>query len=94
MFLYLQGPLLSYEDLDQYIGPREADHYTCTLCDQFRHRSTTSLRCHIESKHFPHTFSHQCDICLAMMGTRKALLNHKAKCKKANFVDCENETNM
>ena len=94
MLLSLQGSLLSYEDLDQFFGPRENENYTCGLCGQFRHRSTTALRCHIESKHFPNTFTHTCDLCLATFGTRKALLNHKSKCKRENFVECQNVSSM
>ena len=74
-----QGSIESYEDLDQFITPRENDHYSCGLCHMFRHRSTGSVRWHLESKHFPNFFIHHCPHCQAVLPTRRALDTHVKK---------------
>lgn len=89
--LFFQGSIQCYEELDQFITPRESDHYSCGLCHQFRHRSTMSVRWHLEAKHFPGCFTHQCLHCEAILPTRRALDSHVKRehpvwCEMANCV--------
>ena len=95
--LFFQGSIQCYEDLDQFITPRESDHYSCGLCHQFRHRSTMSVRWHLEAKHFPGCFTHQCHHCDAILPTRRALDSHvkREHCVMwggqlcDNYLDCD-----
>ena len=69
----------TFEELDQFIR-RENQEYFCSICLGFRHKSTASIRNHLESKHFNGKFSHPCPHCPAILNTRKALENHRRKC--------------
>ena len=68
---------LMQEDFDKYVAkePFEKGYY-CTLCQMFRKRGIPDVRNHIESKHFPNTFSYNCELCDAALGTATALKRH------------------
>ena len=59
---------------------RENQEYHCVICFQFKHKSTAAMRNHIEAKHFPDMFTHECFHCKAILNTRSALDSHKRKC--------------
>lgn len=69
----------SHEDFKKYILPTEWGKI-CSLCHEFSHKSLYNVMNHIESKHFPNTFTYSCNKCGAKVGTKKGLERHKAKC--------------
>ena len=50
--------------------------FACALCS-FSMTRRLHVRNHVESKHFPNTFTYPCPICSKEFGTNKAFLNHK-----------------
>ena len=60
-------------DFDQFIlkDPAEKGFY-CNICQLFRKRGIPDVRNHVESKHFPNTFSYPCNLCDAILGTNTA----------------------
>jgi len=74
-----KGSLQDPKEMDQYIVRSNGKDYLCVLCNQFSHHSRHSVRNHVESKHFPNTFSYPCTECGKMSSTRKAYENHIQK---------------
>jgi len=68
------------EDLHAYVveNPDEgAKHkFMCVIC-QRTGLNRRDVRNHVESLHFPDSFSYTCDLCGKVMKTKKALNNHK-----------------
>ena len=56
------------------------DALTCSICQNFSHKSKYTLQNHIESKHFPNTFVYTCPKCQKNVYTREALICHKKRC--------------
>lgn len=89
MFLYsnlhfLPGILSTPEDLKKYIVQGEKGP-TCGVCFMFSHRSKSNVQNHIESKHFPNSFSYSCHKCSRNVSTKKALEIHVNRCKEVPF---------
>ena len=74
-FLGLSCP----DDLKIYIL-HGVDALTCSICQNFSHKSKYTLQNHIESKHFPNTFVYTCPKCQKNVSTREALICHKKRC--------------
>ena len=74
-FLGLSCP----DDLKRYML-YGVDALTCSICQNFSHKSKYTLQNHIESKHFPNTFVYSCPKCLKNVSTREALICHKKRC--------------
>ena len=65
------------EDLERYILKDESGSYLCALCSELKpNKARSKVWCHIESKHFPNTFTYQCEICFQDLTTRKAYQKH------------------
>jgi len=58
----------------------ESGKPTCGVCGNFSNHSLGNVRHHIESRHFPNTFSYTCHHCHKTVATRKALQRHLQKC--------------
>jgi len=67
------------DDLKIYIL-HGVDALTCSICQNFSHKSKYTLQNHIESKHFPNTFVYTCPKCQKNVSTREALICHKKRC--------------
>ena len=65
-FYCLGFTINSFEELDQFMR-RDNQEYHCVICFQFKHKSTTMMRNHLESKHFPNLFTHECSNCKAIL---------------------------
>ena len=67
----------SFEEFEQFVE-KEIDHngYFCIICQVFRKRSKPEVMRHVESRHFPNTFSYSCSQCGAVLGTQTALTRH------------------
>ena len=75
LFLGLSSP----DDLKKYMLSGVEAH-TCSICQNFSHKSKYTLQNHIESKHFPNTFVYTCTKCDKNVFTREALICHKKRC--------------
>jgi len=68
------------EDLHVYVTENpdlgSKHKFICALCNQSG-LNRRDLRNHVESIHFPGTFTYSCDICDKELKTKKALNNHK-----------------
>jgi len=73
----------SQEDFDMFVT-REGPVCVCTLCGVFRNKTITNVRCHIESKHFPGTFTYSCPICGKQCNSKTSLRDHNSFCKKVH----------
>jgi len=71
--LDLQSP----EDFKKYIVKTDRGQ-TCSICQEFSHSSKSNVRKHIESRHFPNSFSYTCAYCDTVVGTQMALDKHMA----------------
>ena len=60
-----------------YVTRSEAGKPTCGVCGNFSNHSLGNVRHHIESKHFPNTFSYTCRECPATFGTYNSLNMHQ-----------------
>jgi len=63
------------EDFNQFVE-RNSSGVSCSICHSFSHKSVSSVRIHIESKHFPNSFTYNCPLCEMTFGTKKSLENH------------------
>ena len=72
------GVITNLQDLDKYILTSENGSFYCGICHQAMNQKG-NLRQHIEAKHFPNGFSYQCSECTLVLGSRKALYNHKQR---------------
>jgi len=79
-----KGILSTPEDLKKYIVQGEKGP-TCGVCFMFSHRSKSNVQNHIESKHFPNSFSYSCHKCSRNVSTKKALEIHVNRCKEVPF---------
>jgi len=71
----------SPEDFDMFVT-RDGPICVCTLCGVFRNKTITNVRCHIESKHFPGTFSYSCQFCGKPCNSKTSLRDHSQSCKR------------
>ena len=62
------------EDFLNYLT-KDGGKYYCSLCE-YSSSNKTHVKDHIESQHFPNTFSYQCPYCDNVVGTNKALKRH------------------
>jgi len=68
------------KELLQYVRKEPADkRYYCTLCDKFSHTNSHHTRNHVESQHFPNTFSYPCDMCDSVFSTNSNFSMHKSR---------------
>ena len=72
------GVITNLQDLDKYILTSENGSFYCGICHQAMNQKG-NLRQHIEAKHFPNGFSYKCSECTLVLGSRKALYNHKQR---------------
>ena len=77
------------KELLQFVR-RDPDNkkYYCTLCEKFSQKVITLTRNHVESQHFPDTFSYPCDMCGDVLTTNTKLMHHRTRkhLNKKNFT--------
>ena len=66
--------------LDQFMEKNATGRMQCSICKDFSH-DRTHVRNHIESKHFPNTFSYNCpyEHCGKVFYTFQAIQKHKSR---------------
>ena len=78
---YLLGQITCPEDFQKFIHRDQSGRYECTLC--FHNViSLKDVKNHVESKHFPNTFSYSCTLCDKTFGTNSAYTTHKGRYHK------------
>ena len=66
------------EDFEKFVFKNEGERvFSCGLCYEFSHRTKYCVVMHVESKHFPNTFSYTCQVCEKVFHTKKAFQVHK-----------------
>ena len=66
------------KDFYKVVKRREDGTYMCLIC-QYSGQMNYRVRLHVESKHFPNTFTFNCPKCDVTVGTKKGLQNHIRK---------------
>ena len=70
------------DDFEQFVQRNgNSGHYYCQLCN-YSQAQFSVVKNHVESKHFPNTFSYQCPFCDKHFGTNKAFIIHKNRFHK------------
>jgi len=65
-------------DLLQFVRKDPGDQkFHCILCDKFSHTVITCARNHVESQHYPDSFTYPCDLCDQILTSRNKFNNHK-----------------
>ena len=81
-------------ELLQYVRKDQTDQkFHCTLCDKFSHKYSSCTRNHVESKHFPNTFSYPCDQCEMVFSTKSNFSMHRSRKHNPNrmsIIDVNN----
>ena len=75
------GVIKKLEDFDSFIRLDEHGVPGCGICLAFSHSAKSNVRNHIESRHFPNTFTYACPRCAKILASKKSLQNHASKCK-------------
>ena len=76
----ISGEFSSPQDFEQHMISDGMGSFTCKLCDYTKTR--THVRNHVESIHFPNTFTYNCDICGKEFGTNNAFSVHRKRMHK------------
>jgi len=67
-------------DLLQFVRRDPLDkRYHCSLCDKFSHTNSYHTRNHVESQHFPNSFTYPCDQCDTVFYTKSNFSMHKSR---------------
>merc|ERR1712142_593663 len=53
--------------------------FHCTICGNFSHKNSYCTRNHVESQHFPETFSYPCDQCDMVFTTKSNFSLHRSR---------------
>jgi len=53
--------------------------FHCTICGKFSHKNSYCTRNHVESQHFPETFSYPCDQCEMVFTTKSNFSLHRSR---------------
>jgi len=68
------------KELLQFVRKDPTDNkFHCTLCENFSHKGRSMTGNHVESQHFPNTFSYSCDLCGEILTTKSNLWLHRSR---------------
>ena len=81
------GVIMKPEDFEQYIERRLDGVYICNICHESSSDRRYRVLNHVESKHFPNTFSYQCQHCNTVLGTNTALIRHIDRVHKTKWIN-------
>jgi len=71
-----KGAITKPEDFEQFAIKNGSSSFSCSICSSHSSQLRDMKR-HIESIHFPNTFTYSCTFCEKVFGTQNAYLNHK-----------------
>ena len=72
----------SPEDLFQYVVKHPVKGYQCSICEKYKSPARVNVRNHVESVHFPNTFSYPCALCDKSFPTKQSVQTHKSRTHK------------
>ena len=75
----ISGILSDPSELDNFVIRTLMGQFTCSICMRFRHQARANVKNHVESKHFPNSFTYTCDLCGNITHTKQAHQNHRSK---------------
>ena len=73
------GAVSNPEDFEKFAVKNGPGSFSCSLCTKHA-AQLTDIKRHIESIHFPNTFTYACPFCSKQLGSNNAYLVHKKKC--------------
>ena len=77
---YFIGTIETPSDLLFYVGKDTlSGKHLCTICNKYQNINKSKVRDHIESIHFPKTFSYQCDLCDKTSSSKRGLEVHRSR---------------
>ena len=87
--IFISGPgselIHSPDDFERFIKRSESGPFYCQICS-YSNKQFGVLKFHVESKHFPNTFSYQCPQCDTVLGTSRALSRHLQRNHKDQWI--------
>merc|ERR1711936_315913 len=67
-------------ELHQFVRKDPTDNkYYCSICERFSHSARAMARNHVESQHFPNTFSYPCDLCGEVLSSKSNHMLHRSR---------------
>jgi len=67
-------------ELHQFVRKDSTDNkYYCSICERFSHTARAMARNHVESQHFPNTFSYPCDLCGEVLSSKSNHMLHRSR---------------
>lgn len=80
IFLLLGYSFQDPSELLQFVKKDQFDQkFHCTICGKFSHKNSYCTRNHVESQHFPETFSYPCDQCEMIFTTKSNFSLHRSR---------------
>ena len=79
IFLFISGIIETPEDFQRFAIKLDHGPFKCHYCEYFHDRKSQVLF-HIESKHFPNSFTYNCRFCKHTLKLRSTLVRHESKC--------------
>ena len=76
---FLGAVVANPEDFEKFAVKNGRGSFSCSLCTKHAVQ-LTDIKRHIESIHFPNTFTYTCPYCSKQLGSNNAYLVHKKKC--------------
>ena len=70
------------EDFVQFLEKHVDGKYYCNICN-YSHKVITTVKNHVEAKHFDNSFTYNCPYCDSTFSNRVSLNNHRVKHKAA-----------
>ena len=81
------GAVSNPEDFEKFAVKNGPGSFSCSLCTKHA-AQITDIKRHIESIHFPNTFTYTCPFCSKQLGSNNAYLVHKKKCIHKYWNKC------
>ena len=82
-YLYAGHGFNNPADLLMYVTRCDiSGKYTCGICKSFSHAGKSHVRNHVESKHFPDSFTYECNQCDKTFSTKNGVANHRSVAHK------------
>merc|ERR1712079_286169 len=69
-----------FDHFDQYMSKIGVGTFSCNICPYVK--TKTMVRNHVESIHYPNTFTYTCPICGKAYGTNNSYVCHKKRAHK------------
>ena len=76
------GSISNPDDFAQFIQRNLiSGEHVCQICN-YSQKQLWTVKNHVESKHFPNSFTYNCPMCEKVFGTNQAFMKHKNRAHK------------